>query len=410
MVQPYSSLTPQQNFDNLEASLLDPVTQMPLTEAVTLPCTHNFNLSTLKKLVQKVCPICRQAFTIMEAKPNPGLREVVKHAVTLLPMLSQQIADGPLPVLPFPGKPAELCRVYEWTRLDDVQNPEKIRWMQLRCMGSRVFINKVSIFGHVDDSISAVVQCSAFKDNVEPFRSYFSRLGLARVDYTKLSCEVSEPREFDWLLHFLTEKNTFHREIDKIRTTRLLQEKQWKQIELDLSNLEGKAAPAEGKGQAPHERKRQAPNEGKFSAAPPAYEPPAEGLPPAYDAIDEVEQAPSPVASPRNQSPAPQEANPAPVVGRVSQGIANRVQALGTARTAQVAATLQPKPEQKGSSGSVNPAGVQARPPMGPPPRLANPPALANVAVVKPTPPKGPPPRSAAANYIEHIGSKDAVG
>lgn len=348
-----SVLTLQQRFNNLEISMQDPVTHESFIDPVTVDCCLNtFNRSTIDQLVKKICPLCHKAIT--NVKPNLVVR--IQNLASILPVVSQRIADGPLSVLPFPGASTEFSLARRWREWDDAQNPSVIRKMELHGRTIGAFIERVSIFGDNNDNVSVVMECSPYCDkpycnNPEAFGIYFSRLGLACVDYTKYSCVISQPHEFDWLLDFITRNNTFRREIDQTWTTRLLQAKKWRCVEQEL---------------APKK-----PEENVPSPYTPAQAP-AEDAPPTYEAAN-----PAPQPAPASENATPVAASSAPTVRSVvSHGIAEQApEAMAknptpatpvlnrahppegqVGKPAQLAANFQPKPP---AEPHVNTASVQ---------------------------------------------------
>lgn len=234
-------LSAQQNLENWEISMQDSVTLEPFDNPVVLNCGHSFSESTIKNLVSIVrgqqasrgsgaCPTCRRP--IVSYVPNYSLRQVQEGSKPVLPLVAQHIAEGPLPSLPFPGDPTEFLSFSRWKVWENDENVLLIRKMELICSDITAFIDRVKIYGDSNDCVSVEIDCSSSRK--EDFKNYFSRLGLSNVDYVKKSCLAIQTRELDWVFSFLMENNTFSKECNVTLITRLLKEKKWRHIELEM--------------------------------------------------------------------------------------------------------------------------------------------------------------------------------
>jgi len=84
---------------NTNPELFDSVSYEPLTEPVTAPCGHSFNLNTYRTLVSSYsttgpqCPICRAPISRQPPAVNITLREMVARALT--PSASSSVSSCP---------------------------------------------------------------------------------------------------------------------------------------------------------------------------------------------------------------------------------------------------------------------------------------------------------------------------
>lgn len=243
-----SLLSSPQQVANLLKEMEDPITLTTFDNPVTLNCGHNLSLGSAKDIfgiMQKTlqverpggCPICRQR--IVSYAPNCALRNLIAQiqegAATVLPLVAQQMAEQPLPVLPFPGIEAKFVCSLGWKARTNDLDISLIRKMVFNSVVCNSFLNRVIVYGDLNDNVSIVFECNKYRVMSDAFKDYFSKLGLSNVDYLKLSCSVSRPHELNWALHFLMANNKFSDEPETAFLQRLLTEKKWRHVEQEMN-------------------------------------------------------------------------------------------------------------------------------------------------------------------------------
>lgn len=225
-LQEVSCYIPNFTLRNMEDSLRqiqDLFTLNPLRNAVALvPCGDSLSKDTAQHLYGHAkemgverpgeCIACnRQVFSYV---PNKTLRniELLSRQILLESSLFQPNvltqASKRLPKLPFPGKGAHFDCLYPWGLLASEPNGFVQNSITFQSFTPDAFLTKASVYEDRDGCLFASVTCQG--THIQTFRTYLMNLGVMKdcecfrgVFYARL------PHELDWLLHFLTQHNTF---------------------------------------------------------------------------------------------------------------------------------------------------------------------------------------------------------
>lgn len=338
------SSSAQSNIENFLKELEDPIDLEMMRDPVLLNCQHSLSRVNAEKMYGKMsgmkvdrpgnCPF-RCHIPVTSYVANLALNNVIiafQKNAEVISLAPQHIADEPLPVIPFPGKSAKFYRSNRWTAVKDDKNVALVRQMVLDSGTGGSFVKKITLFGHLNDSVSVLIESPVAKRLADQVDHYYAQLdsGIGTFDRQAKTFLVKSARGLNWAHAFLTENNTFSEECNLLPfVSRLLQEKKWRHIEQEMNALQAPAASPRPVASAP--------------SLPPPYT--SSDLPPPY--------TPSalqlPTAPPLPSSPPPLPLSPVPAFKPMPPSTPKRVAELAKAMEGKLSLTppLSKAPEQK---------------------------------------------------------------
>lgn len=246
----------EQEVQNLLLSAQDPVTLQIFENPVCLmPCGHSLSKEVAKTMYNMKdnlqiakpgpCPLCKTV--VVACIPNHSLRQLIDvliskvqaSAATVLPCVTQKLAEEVRPVVPFPGKGARFECANAWHSFSS--GGTLCKQMLLRSVTPSSFLGEVIVSGYDNGSIMITIKFRKnewtnsgqmiLEDRI--FDKFVSDSGF-KPDISS-SCFYAKTRsELEWVFRVLADHNELpEKEFQLMK--RLVETQEWRSVEQEMN-------------------------------------------------------------------------------------------------------------------------------------------------------------------------------